>query len=541
MWRIFNKTTSKNNFRSKYSTIIDALKNNDFESIEKLIVNGHSPNIKYNGLTLLYYNVLSDAYDNTKFLLEHGVNATQKNDWYFDYENFDDNIDELGFRLHSGKTPIEKAIDDKNHKILDLFLEYNISDDELDKYLTKKLCISILNENLDDIKQYLNYGADINQMLHIHYDEILYNELKNYDSKSPLEVALDIHNQELVKILLENNPTEYEIIDWIFNQETDMVKSFIQNSYSFIFLCFSIIKNREDLFYFIIENYNIDFSKKLDMAKKNYQFSKYIGLTPLEISIEKENVEFIQKIFTLQDNIDKINVIKLACKKQNFKIVKMLVENGANVNLKDNNGNSPLFEAIEVTRANKEIIRYLIQNGADIYQENDKGISPLSFAETNKKSLVKVLTESIPIKLDENLDATQSINFKELNDKVSEQNKVINKLKKDIQTLSSNKKIDEMIETINKQTDTIETLEKEFKQQSNEIISLKEKLNEKDEKNSDTINDLIMKIEKLEKTIKSKKYTKKEKTPLSIPLQSEPQSINKNDGVVVQRESFYDF
>ena len=62
-----------------------------------------------------------------------------------------------------------------------------------------------------------------------------------------------------------------------------------------------------------------------------------------------------------------------------FEIIKALIDNGANLNLKDRNGNTPLWNAVMKFRGeeeNKEIIKYLVSKGSSLIIKNNHGVSP---------------------------------------------------------------------------------------------------------------------------------------------------------------------
>lgn len=63
-------------------------------------------------------------------------------------------------------------------------------------------------------------------------------------------------------------------------------------------------------------------------------------------------------------------------------IVKILIENGADVNLKDKRGSTPLYWA--AFRNNFEIAKMLLEKGADVNIKNNDGATPRDFA---KKSI----------------------------------------------------------------------------------------------------------------------------------------------------------
>lgn len=63
--------------------------------------------------------------------------------------------------------------------------------------------------------------------------------------------------------------------------------------------------------------------------------------------------------------------------------MKLLIENGAEINIKDNDGNTPLHYAAK--RGFMGIIRLLVENGADINAKNNDGQTPndISFFKGN--------------------------------------------------------------------------------------------------------------------------------------------------------------
>lgn len=61
-----------------------------------------------------------------------------------------------------------------------------------------------------------------------------------------------------------------------------------------------------------------------------------------------------------------------------FETTKVLVEHEANVNHKDNEGESVLMIAIQAEEVDLELIKYLLDNGADIDAQDNIGWSALS-------------------------------------------------------------------------------------------------------------------------------------------------------------------
>ena len=70
------------------------------------------------------------------------------------------------------------------------------------------------------------------------------------------------------------------------------------------------------------------------------------------------------------------------CMDGNLELVKILIENGADVNVKDVLGQTALFNACE--NGNRELLEYMIKHGADVNVADKEGKTLLYFAKKNK-------------------------------------------------------------------------------------------------------------------------------------------------------------
>ena len=84
--------------------------------------------------------------------------------------------------------------------------------------------------------------------------------------------------------------------------------------------------------------------------------------------------------------------LHLAAAKGHVPVVELLIKNGANVNAKDESGRTTLhWVSIE---GHKEAAKLLIANGADVNAKDDKRLSPLNFsASNNNKEIAEFLIE----------------------------------------------------------------------------------------------------------------------------------------------------
>jgi len=75
-----------------------------------------------------------------------------------------------------------------------------------------------------------------------------------------------------------------------------------------------------------------------------------------------------------------------------FEIINILVDAGADVNLKDKPGNTPFFYACLCSVINTKTIALLLKHGADMHSVNNYGASAFSVAKRDKdKELLDVL------------------------------------------------------------------------------------------------------------------------------------------------------
>jgi len=100
------------------------------------------------------------------------------------------------------------------------------------------------------------------------------------------------------------------------------------------------------------------------------------GRTDLHNFVYYEKYEDVALILKKSTDVDVKNAagltpLHIAIKIRDLKMATMLLDGGADVNAKDNHGNTPL------KKKNMELVRFLVLRGADVNLANDEGISPL--------------------------------------------------------------------------------------------------------------------------------------------------------------------
>jgi hypothetical protein len=106
------------------------------------------------------------------------------------------------------------------------------------------------------------------------------------------------------------------------------------------------------------------------------------GFSPLIIATYKNQIKVVE--FLLKNNAD-VNfdspegtALIGACYKGNFEIVELLIQNKANVNVVGGNNISPLIFAVQ--SKNKKLVKLLVQNGADQTIKDSAGRTAKDYA-----------------------------------------------------------------------------------------------------------------------------------------------------------------
>ncbi len=72
--------------------------------------------------------------------------------------------------------------------------------------------------------------------------------------------------------------------------------------------------------------------------------------------------------------------LHFAAQEGDLEVAEILVNAGANITLKDLNGNTPLWVATMNSYHSAQVINLLLESGADPTQPNDHGVSPVEIA-----------------------------------------------------------------------------------------------------------------------------------------------------------------
>ena len=212
------------------------------------------------------------------------------------------------------------------------------------------LILAVQNGNLDCVKVLLKYGADIEgrgYLIYLGEDD----QRRVYRSCTPLFVAAAYGNVEILKFLVENGA----------NVNTN-------NNHDSISPLMVAIKHQ----------FTDAVSLLIDQgADVNSQDNS--GKTALHCAIE-QNFDALSCLITHGADInavtnEKCTPLMIACKHNNDSVVNFLLENGADVALRDNNGETALHYVWNRSGSSAKILSSLIKYGVDINTRRNNPIN----------------------------------------------------------------------------------------------------------------------------------------------------------------------
>lgn len=218
------------------------------------------------------------------------------------------------------------------------------------------LVISSQYGYLDYVKLLIDNNANINEINHL--------------GKSSLIIATESNKLEVVKYLVENN-ANINLCD--------------QSGHTA--LAYACQKHFDEIFQYLIEKPNINLTT-LTNAKENLLILTckgapgytYKPLNIIKTLLSKKILDINQ-----QDQSGK-SALLYACELNNLDLAKILIENGATVDVSDSSENTPLLHACK--KNNFDLVQYLYQQGAKIYCRNKYNLqTPLMIACANPESL----------------------------------------------------------------------------------------------------------------------------------------------------------
>ena len=313
-----------------------------------------------------------------------------------------------------------------NTKTVEYFLKAGMSADVKAESETTPLIWACYNGNMEMVKMLISYGANVNW--------------SNKDGFTPLMAAVETNNLKIVKYLLQNKAkvNVATLVDKTtplhiacYNGDKECAEILVvaganvnaKNSHNITPIITAALYGNEEIIDYLkssgavlnkdnatelalgmISNGNSKNTGFLIELGANINISDKNGKTLLHTSVENKdlrNTELLIKnganpnaeMKTEDDN--NITPLLLAVIADDFDIVKLLIENGASIDVKEKNlGAAPLDIAILLNK-NNNITNLLIEKGADINSVMTCGITPsdIALAVGNKEILAELISK----------------------------------------------------------------------------------------------------------------------------------------------------
>ena len=153
-------------------------------------------------------------------------------------------------------------------------------------------------------------------------------------------------------------------------------------------------------------------TKKPAEFKKPGPITVEIDTNKIIDAISKGNQKTVDNFITQTRDVNIVmgengySYLAYAVHYKNKKMVKFLIDKGANVNARDKSKKTPLYSAIE--KKYNEIAKYLIKKGADINAKNADGYTPsITAAGSNNEELLKeLIAKKADINIQDNMKQT---------------------------------------------------------------------------------------------------------------------------------------
>ena len=119
------------------------------------------------------------------------------------------------------------------------------------------------------------------------------------------------------------------------------------------------------------------------------------GTTPLMMAAQRDNLENVKLLISRGADLDAVNenerqgALVFA---EDWDVVRLLVESGANLEIRDDSGQTPLAVAARIGDEKKAEI--LLEVGADPKSKDDRGLTPLEIAKEGKHQSIVELFRS---------------------------------------------------------------------------------------------------------------------------------------------------
>lgn len=337
-----------------------------------------------------------------------------------------------------GTTPLVLAIEENKPKIVELLIKegkaniYGVYAKETEKY---PIYCAVKNKNLNMIKILLNNNFDLKRESYI-----LSYAMENSDEnivKYLVENGADMYSYEITALyqaVLNLNP---KLVEYFLDKGASIEKAGGTDVYGNIMMAaagskFNNSNDKSPVDLTLLEKSAENSAKITEMligkADKNIINDSLEGKTPLIIAVGNSYIDTAKILIENGANINAVDIegwsalsyavnngdieiaklllenkvkikdelliaIKSPIVESRINIMKLLIDNKANINYTDENGFNPLNIAIE--SGDMELTKFLITNGANVNSLMQDGVSLIGYAiAQNNMDLLQILIEN---------------------------------------------------------------------------------------------------------------------------------------------------
>ncbi|MFP3023396.1 MAG: ankyrin repeat domain-containing protein, partial [Wolbachia sp.] len=289
-----------------------------------------------------------------------------------------------------GKKPIHIAAENNNKNIIEFLLNRGVSVDDTERVGNTPLHYTAWRGRLEAAEFLVNRRANINAA--------------DNSGKKPVHVAVENNNKNIIEFLLSkgvsvneadkngSTPLHYaswngclDVVEYLIGKGADIS---VKDKDGKTPLNAAIDQKHDDIIKYLKQaqlNKQLlaavqrsDFSKVKDLVSQgaNIEAKNKDGETPLDLAIQGSYRDIIGLLEQAQLNLGK--ELLIAAEKGDLEKARDSIRRGVNVNAQGRQGWTPLFWAIQ--KNNLNIVKLLVNNGADINAKDNEGWTSLHWA-----------------------------------------------------------------------------------------------------------------------------------------------------------------